>query len=285
MASEYQNDYDYHWRAGSAERQWLENDLATHPSALKFAVLHYPFYSDNSTESSDTFLQGPSSLEGLLSLYGVNIAFSGHAHIYQRNLKPNDQSLITYVTGGGGAKVEPIGALGCSAVDAYGIGWTFTTGRGSACGSAPVPTSATQVFHFLLVSVSGTRVTVAPTDERGRTFDVQTYDFEKGADTEFPGAPTGLTATVQANADVDLSWTASTDNVGVLGYTIVRNGTVLASVNGSTLVFTDMSALPGATYTYTVEAFDATGSHSAPSSLVVVNSLSVTRFIPMMIRN
>jgi chitodextrinase len=269
-ASEYENDYDYHWRAGRAERQWLENDLATHRSALKFAFLHYPFYSDNSTEASNTFLQGPGSLEGLLSRSGVNIAFSGHAHTYQRNHRPPGQRLITYVTGGGGAKVAPIGALGCSAIDAYGIGWGFTANRGSACGSAPVPTSAAQVFHFLLVSVSGTRVTVTPTDAQGRTFDVQTYDFGGDADTEFPGAPTGLTATVQANANVSLAWAAASDNVGVIGYTILRDGTVLAKVNGSTLVFTDLSALPGATYTYTVEAFDAAGNESLPSNASTV---------------
>jgi hypothetical protein len=33
------------------------------------------------------------------------------------------------------------------------------------------------VYHFLLVTVDGTQVTVTPTDELGRTFDVQTYDF------------------------------------------------------------------------------------------------------------
>ena len=42
---------------------------------------------------------------------------------------------------------------------------------------APVPDSISRVFHFLLVTVKGTRVTVAPTDSLGRTFDVQHYDL------------------------------------------------------------------------------------------------------------
>jgi hypothetical protein len=46
----------------------------------------------------------------------------------------------------------------------------------------------TQVFHFLLVTVNGTQVTVAPTDERGRTFDVQTYTFPNS----LPPPPTPL---------------------------------------------------------------------------------------------
>jgi hypothetical protein len=179
---EYENDYDAHWTPTSAEYQWLEQDLAAHPRALKFAFFHYPLYSDNSTEPSDTFLHGPTSLEGLLSRYGVAIAFSGHAHLYQRNIKPNANSLISYITGGGGARLEVAGSAGCSAVDAYAIGWSYSSsggaGRGSACGSAPLPTMPAQVFHFLLVTVNGSRVTVTPTDSAGHTFDVQTYDFK-----------------------------------------------------------------------------------------------------------
>jgi hypothetical protein len=142
-------------------------------------VFHYPLYSDNASETSDTFLQGATSLEGLLSRYGVDIAFNGHAHIYERNRKANSNSLISYVTGGGGAKLEPVSH--CSAVDAYSIGWSYSAnggaGGGSACGGASRPTSLRQVFHFLLVTVNGTQVTVAPTDSQGHIFDVQTYSF------------------------------------------------------------------------------------------------------------
>ena len=81
----YENDYDYHWAPGTPQYQWLENDLATNPRTLKFAFFHYPIYSDNATRASDPYLQGPDSLEGLLSRYGVDLAFNGHAHTYQRN--------------------------------------------------------------------------------------------------------------------------------------------------------------------------------------------------------
>ena len=179
-ASAYQLDRDYHWTASSAEYKWLQADLTAHPGVLKFAFFHYPMYSDNSTETSDPFLRGAGSLEGLLTSHGVNLAFSGHAHIYQRNAR-SPLGLITYTTGGGGAKIEPIGAKGCSAIDAYGIGWSYSAngglGAGSACGAAARPTSLDRVFHFLKVSVSGTTVTVSPTDEMGRTFDVKSYSF------------------------------------------------------------------------------------------------------------
>ena len=45
-------------------------------------------YSDQKAENSDTFLRGAGSLEGLLAANGVSLGFSGHAHIYQRNVAP-----------------------------------------------------------------------------------------------------------------------------------------------------------------------------------------------------
>jgi hypothetical protein len=172
----YKNDYDYHWAPDTPQYQWLENDLATHSEPVKFTFFHFPMYSDNAAEGANTFLQGPNSVEGLLGLRGVDIAFTGHSHMYQRN-RANADGLMTYVTGGGGANLQQIGANGCSASDAYGIGWSYPDNLGSRCGAAPVPSSIDRVFHFLKVTVSGGQVTVAPTDSRGRTFDVQTYFF------------------------------------------------------------------------------------------------------------
>jgi hypothetical protein len=177
-ASQYQVDYDVHWAPGAQhdEYTWLANDLAAHPGQLKFAVFHYPLHSDQSSQNSDSFLDGPGHLEALLNQYHVAIAFNGHAHLYQRNTAPPG-GVISYVTGGGGAALSKIGGAGCAPTDAYGIGWSPSTGTGSKCGSAPKPASATQVFHFLLVTVNGSTVTVTPTDEMGRTFDTQTYTF------------------------------------------------------------------------------------------------------------
>jgi hypothetical protein len=175
-ASPYANDAAAHFTAATPEYEWLRNDLQTHPAALKFVVSHFPFYSDNKAQGTDPFLHGPGSLEELLTQYGVDIVFNGHAHIYERNLPSGPGAPVTYVTGGGGGKpASPDG--GCSPFDAYAIGWSTTTLKGKACGAASAPTSATQFFHFLKVTVSGTTVTVAPTDELGRTFDVQNYDF------------------------------------------------------------------------------------------------------------
>jgi Calcineurin-like phosphoesterase len=174
----YQGDFQAHWNgtvAGcsicGAELQWLKNDLAAHTgTAMKFAFFHYPLHVDNTAQPSDTFLDGPNGLEGVLANNGVKIVFNGHAHVYERNTPQiAGTPMVSYVTGGGGAELGKIST--CSSFDAYAIG------SGSSACHAPAPTSDAQVFHFLKVSVNGRQVTVTPTDENGRTFDVQTYGF------------------------------------------------------------------------------------------------------------
>lgn len=173
----YANDDAAHWSPGSPEYQWLQADLAAHPGGLKFAFWHYPMYSDQKAQTSDTYLRGTTSLEGLLASNGVSLGFSGHAHIYERNVPGAPGTFVNYITGGGGATLQPIGETGCSPFDAYGIGWSPSKSKGSKCGAAPIPDAASRVYHFLKVTVDQGTVTVAPTDSLGRTFDVQTYTF------------------------------------------------------------------------------------------------------------
>ncbi len=85
-------------------------------------------------------------------------------------------------------------------------------------------------------------------------------------DNQSPSTPTGLAATASSASQVDLSWSAATDNIEVSSYTVYRNGTALASVSGTTLATSDTTANPGTTYSYTVDAVDAAGNHSAQSS-------------------
>ena len=182
----YSNDYAAHWTTSSPQYQWLASDLAAH-SGLKIAVLHLPMYADNPTEHSDTYLHSggtsmtdaPGSVATLLSDNGVQLVLNGHMHGYERNTKVAGESFVSYVTGGGGATLEPVGtgAAGCGSYDAYAIGWSPTKLKGYACGAAKAPTSASQVYHFLKVTVGSSSVTVTPTDSLGNTFDIQTYNF------------------------------------------------------------------------------------------------------------
>ena len=87
-----------------------------------------------------------------------------------------------------------------------------------------------------------------------------------------PSVPQSVTATARGRASVAVSWSASTDDVGVAGYDVYRDGVQVGSVNGSTTFFTDSGLDPGTTYSYTVDAFDAAANVSAPSPAAVVTT-------------
>jgi chitodextrinase len=90
-----------------------------------------------------------------------------------------------------------------------------------------------------------------------------------GPDTVKPTLPTNLVATVQPGATVVLGWTASTDDRGVTGYDVFRNGVVVATVAtaGATL-----TAQPtNSNLNYQVQAFDAAGNRSTKTASVLVN--------------
>src|SRR6266566_3511578 len=98
----------------------------------------------------------------------------------------------------------------------------------------------------------------------------------KTPDITAPSAPASLTATATPTPEVDLSWSASTDNVGVTGYTIYRDGSVLATVSGSTLTYADTAVVQTTSYSYRVDAFDAAGNHSAQSAPASVNTPDIS---------
>jgi chitodextrinase len=91
-------------------------------------------------------------------------------------------------------------------------------------------------------------------------------------DTTAPSNPTNLMATAATNGSIGLSWTASTDNVGVTNYEIVRNGSLLALV-GAVTTYTDAATSGGTTYTYKVRALDAAGNTSGYSNDATATSI------------
>src|SRR5947208_15241016 len=83
-------------------------------------------------------------------------------------------------------------------------------------------------------------------------------------DTTPPSAPSGLASSNVTSSSVTLSWSASTDNVGVTGYDVLRGGAVIGSATSTS--FTDNSVQSSTTYSYTVRAKDAAGNLAAQSS-------------------
>jgi acid phosphatase type 7 len=105
-------------------------------------------------------------------------------------------------------------------------------------------------------------------------FDNQVLSTGSGSDISPPTIPTGLTATVVNPNHVHLTWQASTDDVGVTGYTVYRNGSQLAVVDGATTSYSDTDVVPGTQYSYAVDAFDAASNRSPRSSPAVVTTPS-----------
>ncbi|MEU4097654.1 discoidin domain-containing protein [Streptomyces sp. NPDC026673] len=91
-----------------------------------------------------------------------------------------------------------------------------------------------------------------------------------GGDTQAPSQPGSLTLTQPGSGQIKLTWTASSDNVGVTGYEVYANEVLRTTVSGTTLTFTD-SQPDTATVSYYVRARDAAGNRSVASATVTRN--------------
>jgi hypothetical protein len=153
-------------------------------------------------------------------------------------------------------------------------GTTTTVASAQSC---LVPTSAWQTIPAVsyTVKTTGDSLTVNVLEKpaiSGANFAIDNIVLATGSsgggggDTQAPSIPQGVTAVANSATSVTVSWAASTDNVGVTGYDVYRDGSKLATVGGSTTTFTDGTAQPVTTYSYTVDAFDAVPNTSGKSS-------------------
>jgi chitodextrinase len=95
-------------------------------------------------------------------------------------------------------------------------------------------------------------------------------------DTQPPTTPSGLVATSISSSQINLSWTASTDNVAVSGYSVYRNGSLVATTTTNSYGDTNLSA--ATSYSYYVIAFDAAKNKSSASATVSASTKSVAQF-------
>jgi len=117
-----------------------------------------------------------------------------------------------------------------------------------------------------LSGVTGTSYRVRVTNNAQQTSAVYTIGGGGGGDTQAPSVPAGLAASVISSSQINLSWSASTDNVGVTGYKIYRGGTLLTTVTGISYNNTGLSA--STAYSYRVTAIDAAGNESSQCTAV-----------------
>jgi chitodextrinase len=116
-----------------------------------------------------------------------------------------------------------------------------------------------------LASANGVHVLSATArDAAGNSATAADVTVTVDNDRTAPSVPANLTAAVVSSSEIDLSWSASTDNVGVAGYRVVRDGTVIATTTATS--FKNTGLAPQTTYSYTVAAYDAATNVSANSS-------------------
>ncbi len=99
--------------------------------------------------------------------------------------------------------------------------------------------------------------TVAAVDTAGNMGQMSLQVSTVTLDLTAPSLVTGLRTTAISGTQINLRWNASTDNVGVTGYKVYRDGVFITTV--TTTNFTDSGLSEATTYSYTVEAGDAAG--------------------------
>ncbi|HHC78292.1 MAG TPA: fibronectin type III domain-containing protein, partial [Flavobacteriia bacterium] len=107
--------------------------------------------------------------------------------------------------------------------------------------------------------------------------DLGTHTISGGGgnqDTQAPTAPTNLAAGTITETSIVLTWNAATDNVGVTGYDIYKNGTLLTGVSSTSYTVTGLTAATA--YTFEVTAKDAAGNVSATSNTINVATVDTT---------
>lgn len=95
-----------------------------------------------------------------------------------------------------------------------------------------------------------------------------------GVDHTPPSVPTNVTATAMSPTQVNVAWAASTDNMGVAGYNIFRNGAHIGT--SATATFTDTGLASNTTYSYAISAYDNAGNTSAQSTSTTVTTPTTT---------
>jgi chitodextrinase len=261
--------------SGSAQISWLQADLAAH-SGMRFgAYVHYPRYT-GSTEHPDNQDVKP-AWDALLAA-GADWMMEGHVHNYERFPKMDNAGNLSstgmrsFVVGTGGAYMKGYGqaagydhselrldthfgvmkmVLGANSYtwQFIGSGQCSTVNPTGTYGNTTCPSEAGQVLD------SGTEASNNPAS---------------GTDSQAPTAPTSLASSNITTTTDTVSWTAASDNVGVTGYQVSRDGVVVGTTAGTS--FNDSGLTQSTAYSYTVKAYDAAGNYSAASSALSVTT-------------
>jgi hypothetical protein len=237
----------------AAQISWLESDLAANPRRCVGAYWHHATFSSGSAHGSDSRTR---PFWETLYAAGAELVLAGHDHTYER-FAPQTSS---------GQRDEAHGLREF----VVGTGGRSHYGFGPPLANSEVRNADT--FGVLQLTLHADSYDWRFMPEAGKTFTDSGSQVCDGAsgDTEAPSAPTNLIATAASSSRVNLSWSPSTDNVGISGYEIFRDGALRTTVMSTNHADTTVTA--GKTYSYQVRARDASGNRSALSSSAVATT-------------
>ncbi len=147
--------------------------------------------------------------------------------------------------------------IGVTGYDVYQDGAFVTNVLGAAYQATGLSSNTTYAFYVIARDAAGNSSSVS------NTVNVTTDIF---IDIEAPTAPTGLLASNTTDSSTDLSWNASSDNIGVTGYDVYQDGAFVMNVSGTSYQVSDLSE--STTYAFYVIARDAAGNLSSLSSTI-----------------
>jgi chitinase/chitodextrinase len=184
------------------------------------------------------------------------------------------------------APTVPAGLSATKTTTSVTLSWTASTDSGGSGlkeyrvfrGATQVATSTSSGYTDNGLTPNTTYAySVAAVDNAGNVSGQSTslnVTTNAASDTAAPSIPSGLVAGTVGTTSVTFSWSASTDNVGVTGYDVYRNGTKIGTSISTS--YTDGSASANTAYNYTVSAKDAAGNTSGQSSALAVTTAGAT---------
>ena len=153
--------------------------------------------------------------------------------------------------------------VGVTSYDVYQDGVFIASVSGLSYSVSDLNPSTNYAFHIVARDVAGN------SSVESNTVNVTTNDF---VDTEAPSAPIALAASNTTEMTTDLSWNASTDNVGVSGYDIYQDGNFIDTISATSYQVTGLSE--NTNYSFYVIAKDAAGNESSPSNTINETTLT-----------
>lgn len=153
--------------------------------------------------------------------------------------------------------------VGVTGYDVYQDGGFVTNVSGTTYQATGLSSNTSYAFYVIARDAAGN------SSSASNTVNVTTDVF---VDTEAPTTPTGLAASNTTDSSTDLSWNASSDNIGVTGYDVYQDGGFVTNVSGTTYQVSGLSE--STTYAFYVIARDASGNSSSASNTINETTLA-----------